>query len=75
MLFDSSVIGLENIGIGDAVYKSIVSSDIDLRKQLSSNIVLSGGTSMLNGLASRLQKDLDSKLQNVKVIALPDRKY
>lgn len=34
--------------------------DIDIRKDLYANLVLSGGTSMYAGIADRMQKELSS---------------
>ena len=33
-------------------------ADVDVRKDLYANIVLSGGTTMYNGIAERLQKEV-----------------
>jgi len=41
-------------GINEALYNGIMKCDIDIRKDLYSNIVLSGGTSMFPGLADRM---------------------
>jgi actin beta/gamma 1 len=39
-------------------------SDIDLRNEFYSNIVLSGGTTMLPGFAERLRKDVTALAPN-----------
>eukprot|EP01084_Bolivina_argentea_P055916 102408_1 len=52
--------------------------DIDLRKELYRNIVLSGGSTMINGLTERLQsevKKLAPESAEVKCIAPAERKY
>merc|ERR1711971_1132512 len=38
------------------VYNSIMKSDVDIRKDLYANTVLSGGTTMYPGIADRMQK-------------------
>lgn len=46
--------------------------DVDLRKDLYANIVLSGGTSMLPNLADRMQNEITALAPNtmkIKVIA------
>merc|ERR1711881_838621 len=53
-LFKPSAIGLEADGVHETVYKSIMKCDIDVRKELYANIVLSGGTTMFAGFAFRL---------------------
>eukprot|EP00966_Prymnesium_polylepis_P165942 3835875-Prymnesium_polylepis.1 len=52
-LFQPSFLGMEAPGIHETVYNSILKCDMDLRRDLFANIVLSGGTSMLEGLADR----------------------
>ena len=37
-------------------YNSIMKCDVDIRKELYANIVLSGGTTMFNGIAERVTK-------------------
>lgn len=39
-------------------YQSIMKCDMDVRKDLYSNIVLSGGTTMLPGTPERLSKEM-----------------
>ena len=49
-LFQPSFIGREDPGIHELVYNSIMMSDIDIRKDLFSNMVLSGGSTMFPGM-------------------------
>ncbi|KAJ0466498.1 Actin-1 [Helianthus annuus] len=52
--------------------------DVDIRKDLYGNIVLSGGTSMLLDLADRMSKEITALAPNsmkIKVVAPPERKY
>jgi actin-related protein len=39
-------------------YNSIMKCDVDVRKDLYGNVVLSGGTTMFPGIADRMQKEL-----------------
>ena len=48
-LFQPSFLGEELAGIHEATYNSIMSCDVDIRRDLYSNIVLSGGTTMYPG--------------------------
>uniref|UniRef100_A0A914CIJ6 Actin n=1 Tax=Acrobeloides nanus TaxID=290746 RepID=A0A914CIJ6_9BILA len=57
-LFHPSLLGLKIDGISEALYNSIAKSDIDIRRDLYANIVLSGGTSKFSGLANRIHKEL-----------------
>jgi actin len=58
VLFKPSLIGKEFPGIHEQCYNSIMKSDMDIRKDLYSNIVLSGGTTMFPGLPERLTKEI-----------------
>jgi len=78
VLFQPHFIGLEQDGVHRTTYNSIMKCDVDIRKDLYSNIVLSGGTTMFPGIAERMQKELTSlapPTMKVKIIAPPERKY
>jgi actin beta/gamma 1 len=77
-LFQPSLIGSEIAGVNETTYNSIMKCDIDIRKDLYANIVLSGGTTMYPGIADRMQKDITALAPNtmkIKIIAPPERKY
>jgi len=78
VLFDPSMIGLENDGVHKLTYGSIMKCDMDIRKDLYANIVLSGGTTMFPGIADRMKKEVTSLAPNsmtIKIVAPPERKY
>jgi actin beta/gamma 1 len=59
-------------------YNSIFKCDLDIRRDLYGNVVLSGGTTMFPGIADRMQKELTSlspSSMKVKIVAPPERKY
>merc|ERR1712022_83180 len=77
-LFQPSFIGKEQDGIHRLTYDSIQKCDIDIRKDLYTNVVLSGGTTMFNGIDKRLEKELTQLAPasvKVKIVAPPERKY
>jgi len=77
-LFKPSHIGLESPGFHDMAFKSIQKCDIDVRRDLFANIVLSGGTTMFKGLPERLSKEVGNLAPSSvkpKVVAPPERKY
>ena len=52
--------------------------DVDIRKDLYANTMLSGGTTMFPGIADRMQKEITAlapSTMKIKVIAPPERKY
>ena len=67
-------------GLHDECCASIQQIDVEIRKDLYSNIILSGGNTMFEGLPERLTKEIQkltpsAASNKVKVIALPERKY
>ena len=77
-LFQPSFLGLEAAGIHETTYNSIFKCDLDIRRDLYGNVVLSGGTTMYSGIADRMQKELTSlspSSMKVKIVAPPERKY
>jgi len=79
-LFQPNLIGLEGVGVDKLTDESIRSADIDVRKDLYQNIILSGGTTMLAGLTERLLKELQklapqNMSSKVKITAPKERKY
>jgi actin beta/gamma 1 len=77
-LFKPSQLGMEAVGIHETTYNSIMKCDIDIRKNLYENIVLSGGTTMYEGIDARMQKEIQAlapETMTVKVVAPPERKY
>ncbi|KAF9158426.1 Actin-2 [Actinomortierella ambigua] len=78
ILFNPEIIGEEFPGIHQVVVDSISRSDMDLRKSLYANIVLSGGSTLCKGFGDRLLleiKKLALKDIKIKISAPPERKY
>ncbi|KAG0363474.1 actin-related protein [Gamsiella multidivaricata] len=78
ILFNPELIGQEYPGIHQVVVDSISRSDMDLRKSLYTNIVLSGGSTLCKGFGDRLLqevKKLALKDIKIKISAPPERKY
>jgi len=78
VLFKPNFIGLEQEGIHKLTFQSIMKCDVDIRKDLYNNVVMSGGTTMFNGVAERMQKEIKALAPDsmtIKIIAPPERKY
>uniref|UniRef100_A0A8C9Y8A7 Uncharacterized protein n=1 Tax=Sander lucioperca TaxID=283035 RepID=A0A8C9Y8A7_SANLU len=80
ILFKPELIGRDHYGMHESVFKSILSSDIDLRRCFLGNIVLSGGNTLLPGLPERLQAEIKDLLptamgENVRVTSPKDRDF
>jgi len=77
-LFQPSILGLELAGIHDCIYNSIRKCDVDIRRDLYGNVLLSGGTTMFPGIAERLHKELANlapKTMKITVTAPENRKH
>merc|ERR1719463_522467 len=77
-LFKPALIGKESSGIHKLTYDSIQKCDVDIRRDLYTNTVLSGGSTMFTGIEKRLQKEMSALAPSavkVKIVAPPERKY
>ena len=78
ILFDPEIIGLEYPGVHQIVVDAINRTDMDLRKSLFGNIVLSGGSTLTKGFGDRLLHEVQRlavKDMRIKIFAPPERKY
>ena len=77
-LFQPQFLGLESVGIHETTYNSIMKCDVDIRKDLYANVVLSGGSTMYPGIADRMQKEITILAPNTmktKISSPTERKY
>ena len=78
-LFKPNMVGnMESAGIHETTYNSIMKCDVDIRKDLYANTVLSGGTTMYPGIADRMQKEMTAlapTTMKIKIVAPPERKF
>jgi len=77
LLFKPSLSGLEASGIHHLAYQSVMQCDVDIRAMLYENVVLSGGSSMFNGMAERMTRELGNlSPPSIAVnVTAPERKY
>ena len=78
ILFAPELIGLEWPGLHQIVVDAINRTDMDLRKSLFGNIVLSGGSTMIKGFGDRLLHEVQRlavKDMRIKIFAPPERLY
>ena len=57
-LFQPHLVDIDGCGVGEELFNVIQAADMDLRADFYKHIVLSGGTTMLPGLPSRLEKEV-----------------
>merc|ERR1711879_629895 len=78
VLFQPDMMGKEADGVDKLTFNSIQKCDIDVRRDLFSNVVLSGGTTMIHKIDARLRKEISALAPpsaKIKVVAPPERKY
>ncbi|CAG0889415.1 unnamed protein product [Cyprideis torosa] len=78
VLFRPDLIGEEVEGVHEVLYEAIRRSDMDLRKILYQNIILSGGSTMFKGFGDRLlleSKKIGPRDAKIKISAPGERLY
>jgi actin-related protein len=76
LMFKPSMDGKEMMGLHELAKKTVDDCDLDVRKDLLANIVMSGGTTMFPNMPERLQAEIEGLVAEgakVKVIAPPER--
>merc|ERR1712164_69863 len=76
LMFKPSLDGREMMGLHELAKKTVDDCDLDVRKDLLANIVMSGGTTMFPNMPERLQAEVEKLVAEgakVKVIAPPER--
>ena len=77
-MFQPALVGMEHPGFVETLYSSIMKCDVDVRRDLYANTVLSGGSTMFPGISERIEKDMLSfvpSTMKVNIVATPERKY
>ena len=71
-MFTPSLIGCEHNGVHQQVFETIMKSDLDLRRDLFGNVVLSGSNTMFKGFSQRLQKELEKMCPEKVIVKVID---
>merc|ERR1712216_870812 len=78
LLFKPALNGMTVKAVHELAWASITASDIDVRKELCKNVIMSGGSTMYEGIPDRLKSELVNKAPSgaeIRVVASADRKY
>jgi actin-related protein len=78
LLFKPELNGKSCKSLQALAWTSINSSDLDTRRELLKNVILSGGTTMYDGLADRMKMEISNLAPagaEIKIIATADRKF
>ena len=78
-LFKPSILDKSGPGIHEGIFQTILKCDLDTRRELYANIVLSGGGAAFPGMAERLSAELrrlapSSVKVNVLALAPPEQR-
>lgn len=78
ILFQPDLVGSEYRGIHDCLVKSVMKTDMDLRRILFGQMVLAGGTTLFHGFGDRLLNEvrkhpLSPKDTKIRIAAPPER--
>lgn len=76
ILFTPQKIGLEYPGIPEMLINCVMKCDIDLRSTIFSNLIVSGGTTVLKKFSERLHKSIvkeSPKNMKIKLLAPKNR--
>ena len=78
LVFKPELNGKSCDSIQALAWKSVSNSDVDVRRDLLKNVILSGGTTMYEGISDRLKTELTNLAppgSEIRIVATPDRKY
>jgi len=74
VLFDPSILGYDSIkGVDKLLVESIAACDIDIKKDVSKSIILSGATTLLRNFKVRLGDEVHESISDAHIIAPPER--
>ncbi|XP_064595283.1 uncharacterized protein LOC135461926 isoform X2 [Liolophura sinensis] len=78
VLFDPMLIGKDFPGVHEKLFSTLMKCDMDMRKDLYANLIISGGTTLLSGFAERLNTEMGKLIpttMKTKVVAPPERSF
>jgi actin-related protein len=78
LIYQPNLNGMSCKSIDALAWASVSASNIDVRKELCKNIIMSGGSTMYEGMAERFKQELISRAvsdDEIRVVAAADRKY
>ena len=77
-LFKPNLVGLEANGVHSLIFDSIMKCDIDIRRDLFKNVILSGGNTLFENIERRIENEIQSMAPasvTAKLTASPQRNY
>lgn len=78
LIFKPELNGKSCLSIQNLAWRSVSNSDVDVRRDLLKNVIMSGGTTMYEGMPDRLKAEIQTLSppgSEIRIVATPDRKY
>ena len=78
LIFKPDLNGKSCASIQQLSWNSVSASDVDVRRDLLKNVIMSGGTTMYEGISDRLKSEITALApagSEIRIVASPDRKY
>merc|ERR1719454_1051572 len=78
LLFDPTRNGMTCKSMPDLAWSSVQAADVDVRKELCKNIIMSGGSTMYEGIADRLKTEITNRAPSgaeIRIVATADRDH
>jgi actin-related protein len=78
ILFQPQQAGHELEGVHKYCYDSVMKCDVDVRRDLFLNTILSGGSTLFEGMGERMWQEMHQlapSTNRIKILAPPERKY
>jgi actin-related protein len=79
ILFSPKEAGFNHLdGVHQYCYASVQKCDVDVRKDLFQNIILSGGSTLFDGMGERMWQEIHQlapSTNKIKILASPERKF
>ena len=78
ILFQPNKAGKDLEGVPKYVFDSVMKCDNDVRRDLFQNIILSGGSTLFEGMGERMWQEIHQlapSTNKIKILAPPERKY
>ncbi|XP_043968128.1 actin-5-like [Gambusia affinis] len=77
-LFKPQLIEMEAAGVQDTIHSSIMRCEVDVRRDLFSTILLSGGSTLFPGISDRMKKEISQLVPptvKIQVVAPAERRF
>lgn len=78
ILFRPQLVGLAEPGIHELVFDCMLKNDLDFRRELANNLIVTGGNTLFSNYNDRLQRELSMLLPTIlkiRCLSLSDRLY